>query len=53
MIVKNMLNYGLAEVDDELGAKLIASGSWVDYESAPARKPRTPRAKVAPAESAE
>lgn len=50
MIVKNALNGGLAEVDAELGKKLIATGGWVEASAAPkaARKPRA--VKEAPAE---
>jgi len=54
MIVEYLLNGGVAEVDDEFGAELLANGAWVEQGTEkPARKTRTPRAKVAPAESAE
>lgn len=54
MIVKYTFNGGIAEVDDELGAELIAGGYWVADGDAPARKPRVRAAsKVAPADSEE
>ena len=55
MIVKCVLNGGLAEVDDESAVELIATGGWVaaDVEVKAERKARAPRAKVAPADSAE
>lgn len=49
MIVRQILNGGVAEVDDEFGAELIAGGGWVVHgEAAPARKPRA--RKTAPVE---
>jgi hypothetical protein len=54
MIVKYKLNGGIAEVDDELGAELVAGGHWVQEGDKPARKPRIRAAeKVAPADSEE
>jgi hypothetical protein len=55
MIIKYTLNGGIAEVDDELGAELLAGGHWVEHgDDKPARKPRIRAAdKVAPADSEE
>jgi hypothetical protein len=48
MFVQYVLNGGVAEVDDEFGAELVASGSWVVNGEAvkPARKPRAARAET-------
>lgn len=51
MIVKNSLNNGLAEVDDELGAKLVESGSWTAYDGAEAKPVRKTRVRKAVEES--
>lgn len=55
MIVKSALNGGLAEVDDELGARLVESGQWLAHGEVvkPARKPRTVKPKPAADDSAE
>ena len=55
MIVKCVLNGGLAEIDDEAAAELIATGGWVaaSDEVKPVRKARAPREKVVPADSEE
>lgn len=45
MIIKNLLNNGLAEVDDELGKTLIDGGGWEEAKAA-----RRTRAKAAPVE---
>jgi hypothetical protein len=52
MFVQYVLNGGVAEVDDDFGAELIASGAWVvNGEAVKSRKPRAARAeKPAPAE---
>ena len=52
MILRNVLNNSVAEVGDEYAEELINSGNWVDVsEPAPARKPRTTRAKAASADA--
>ena len=43
MFVKDSINGVLAEVDDALGEKLLASGTWVSVDEAAAE--RKPRAK--------
>jgi hypothetical protein len=55
MIVKCVLNGGLAEIDDDAAAELIATGGWVaaDDVAPVVRKARAPRAKVVPADSEE
>lgn len=52
MKIRSALNGGLAEVDDEYGKELIASGQWVADGDAvkPARKPRTRKAAADTAE---
>lgn len=51
MKIRSTLNNGVAEVADDLGAALIASGGWKAAADAPAepaaaRKPRTRKAPV-------
>ncbi len=56
MKIRSLLNGGLAEVDDAAAEGLISSGHWVADEekaAAPAPRRRSPRAKVAPADSGE
>lgn len=36
-VIRNLLNNGLAEVDDELAKSLIDSGTWVS-DKAPVKK---------------
>lgn len=52
-LLKSVLNGGVAEVGDEFAPALIESGHWVSADEAPVKKTRAPRAKVAPADSAE
>jgi len=47
-VVRNRLNFGLAEVSDEYAKDLIESGQW-ESADAPVRKRRTH--KPAPAEA--
>ena len=42
-VIKNLLNNGLAEVDDELAKKLIESGGWAAYSAPEAKAVRKPR----------
>lgn len=47
-VIKNLLNNGLAEVDDELAKTLIESGNWVAAEKkAPAKKAAPVKPEVA------
>lgn len=48
MEIKHAVNGGLAEVDDETGKLMIASGGWVASAPAPAAKKAAP-AKPEPA----
>lgn len=45
MRIQSVMHGGFAEVSDELGERLIASGSWRKP-----RKPRTTKTKTAPDE---
>ncbi|ASW31364.1 head-to-tail connector protein [Mycobacterium phage Lokk] len=52
MKIRSTINGGLAEVDDDYAAELIAGGNWEAADAPkPARKPRSPRTpKPAPEE---
>lgn len=47
MIIRSLLNGGVAEVDDETGKALVESGHWTADDAAPTRKARATRAKAA------
>lgn len=51
-VVKNLLNNGLAEVDDELAGRLVESGGWVLAEHK-VRATRKKPVEAAPAASEE
>lgn len=48
-VIRNLLNDGLAEVDDELAKTLVEAGTWVKAD-APVRKRRVVKAVEEPTE---
>ena len=47
MKIKNLTNGGIAEVDDKLGADLVATGVWAETKAAAPKRTRRPAAKPA------